>query len=81
VVIAPLDFDPLAREVQALRATGASVAVVTPGPEAQIALGRNIELLDPARRARSARAGREDGRRAGAKDRQVMRQRIMASHR
>jgi NTE family protein len=81
VVIAPLYFDPLAREVQALRATGASVAVVTPGPEAQIALGRNIELLDPARRARSARAGREDGRRAGAKDRQVMRQRIMASHR
>lgn len=65
VVIAPLDFDPLAREVQALRSTGARVTVVTPGAEARLALGRNMALLDPARRARSARAGLEDGRRAG----------------
>lgn len=65
VVVAPLDFDPLAREVRTLRAAGARVVVVTPGSEARRALGRNMKLLDPARRSWSARSGREDGRRAG----------------
>jgi NTE family protein len=60
VVIAPLTqgggaMSRVADQVTALRAT-ASVALVTPDTQARAAFGRN--LLDPARRAVAARAGR-----------------------
>ena len=44
------------RQVEELRAGGARVALVTPDHDAIAAIGRNV--LDPARRAGSARAGR-----------------------
>lgn len=58
VVIAPLGRGPVAagREVAALRAAGARVALLTPDADARRAMGRNS--LDPARRAPAARAGR-----------------------
>jgi NTE family protein len=60
VVIAPLTqgggaMSRVANQVTALRAT-ASVALITPDAQARAAFGRN--LLDPARRAAAARAGR-----------------------
>jgi NTE family protein len=64
LVIAPLDLGRLNSEVERLRATGARVTVVTPGPEARRVIGRSVSLLDPARRARCAQAGLLDGRRA-----------------
>ena len=64
LVIAPIDLGLLHGETERLRAQGSRVTTVTPGPEATLAIGRNIGLLDPARRARSAAAGREDGLRA-----------------
>ncbi|MGX1615590.1 patatin-like phospholipase family protein [Micromonospora chalcea] len=45
----------LSAQVAALRAAGARVAVVSPDRAARTAIGRNV--LDPARRAASARAG------------------------
>ncbi|MEV1061140.1 patatin-like phospholipase family protein [Micromonospora chalcea] len=45
----------LSAQVTALRAAGARVAVVSPDRAARTAIGRNV--LDPARRAASARAG------------------------
>jgi len=66
VVVAPLDLGRLDGEVATLRASGSRVIVVSPGLEATAALGRNVTLLDPARRARSARAGLRDGRHAAA---------------
>ncbi len=61
VVLAPLvrGIGPLiglAPQVAQLRAAGARVAVVSPDPAATAAIGRNV--LDPARRAGAARAGR-----------------------
>ncbi len=61
VVLAPIvrGIGPqigVAAQVAALRAGGARVAVVSPDPAAAAAIGRNV--LDPARRAGSARAGR-----------------------
>ncbi|RLP98207.1 patatin-like phospholipase family protein [Micromonospora sp. CV4] len=61
LVIAPTSgaFGPmprLAAQVAGLRAAGSRVAVVTPDAAARKAIGRNV--LDPARRAGSARAGR-----------------------
>ncbi|WBB68719.1 patatin-like phospholipase family protein [Micromonospora sp. WMMD812] len=61
VVLAPTAaaFGPMPRlsaQVAALRAAGARVAVVTPDAAARAAIGRNV--LDPARRAAAARAGR-----------------------
>ncbi|MBQ0905917.1 patatin-like phospholipase family protein [Micromonospora sp. U21] len=61
LVIAPTSgaFGPmprLAAQVAGLRAAGSRVAVVTPDGAARTAIGRNV--LDPARRAGSARAGR-----------------------
>ena len=51
-------------EVEKLRGAGARVTVVSPSPAAAAALGRNVGLLDPARRARAAREGIADGNRA-----------------
>jgi len=62
VVIAPLDFGRLGREVDGLRRAGSRVTVVSPSPAASATIGRRFALLDPARRARAAVAGREDGR-------------------
>ncbi|TDC30809.1 patatin-like phospholipase family protein [Micromonospora sp. 15K316] len=61
VVLAPTTaaFGPmprLAAQVATLRAQGARVVVVSPDPTARAAIGRNV--LDPARRAAAARAGR-----------------------
>ncbi|WP_410809232.1 patatin-like phospholipase family protein [Micromonospora sp. 067-2] len=61
LVIAPTSgaFGPMPRlsaQVAGLRAAGSRVALVTPDAAARTAIGRNV--LDPARRARSARAGR-----------------------
>ncbi|HVL52989.1 MAG TPA: patatin-like phospholipase family protein, partial [Vitreimonas sp.] len=68
LVIAPLDLGRLGAEVERLRAAGSRVTVVSPGPEARRVIGRNVSLLDPARRARAAQAGLLDGRRAAAPD-------------
>ncbi|MEU8011351.1 patatin-like phospholipase family protein [Micromonospora parva] len=61
LVLAPTSaaFGPmprLAAQVDALRAAGSRVVVVTPDAAARTAIGRNV--LDPARRAGAARAGR-----------------------
>jgi NTE family protein len=61
VVLAPITrgFGPLVgldAQVVALRAAGSRVAVVSPDAAATAAIGRNV--LDPARRAGAARAGR-----------------------
>ncbi|SIM71844.1 patatin-like phospholipase family protein [Micromonospora cremea] len=61
LVIAPTSgaFGPMPRlsaQVAGLRAAGSRVVVVTPDAAARKAIGRNV--LDPARRAGSARAGR-----------------------
>ncbi|MFG2104954.1 patatin-like phospholipase family protein [Micromonospora echinaurantiaca] len=61
VVLAPTAaaFGPMPRlsaQVAALRAAGSQVAVVAPDAAARAAIGRNV--LDPARRAAAARAGR-----------------------
>ena len=61
VVLAPLvrGFGPMAGvagQVARLRADGAQVALVSPDAAALAAIGRNV--LDPARRAAAARAGR-----------------------
>ena len=63
LVVAPLDLGRLGGEVQRLRDAGARVTVVSPSPAAAAALGRNVGLLDPARRARAAREGIADGHR------------------
>jgi NTE family protein len=61
VVLAPIvrGIGPLvgvAAQIAALRAGGASVALVSPDAAAVAAIGRNV--LDPAHRAAAARAGR-----------------------
>ena len=61
LVLAPTSaaFGPMPRlsaQVAELRAGGARVVVVTPDAAARAAIGRNV--LDPARRAGAARAGR-----------------------
>ena len=61
VVIAPLTtggghLGRVTDQVAELAARTARVALVTPDPEAHAAIGRNV--LDPARRAPAARAGR-----------------------
>ncbi|MEV1331399.1 patatin-like phospholipase family protein [Micromonospora costi] len=61
VVLAPTTaaFGPMPRlavQVAALRGQGARVVVVSPDAAARAAIGRNV--LDPARRAAAARAGR-----------------------
>ncbi|MER7591462.1 patatin-like phospholipase family protein [Micromonospora sp. NPDC127501] len=61
LVLAPTSaaFGPMPRlsaQVDALRAAGSRVVVLTPDAAARTAIGRNV--LDPARRAGAARAGR-----------------------
>ena len=56
-------------QVAALRAAGAQVALISPDPAAVRAIGRNV--LDPARRAGSARAGRAQARAVAAEVGQV----------
>lgn len=56
-------------QVAALRAGGAQVALISPDAAAVRAIGRNV--LDPARRAGSARAGRAQARAVAAEVRQV----------
>lgn len=68
VVLAPIvrGIGPLigvAEQVEQLRAGGARVALVSPDAAAVTAIGRNV--LDPARRAGSARAGRAQAVAAG----------------
>ncbi len=58
-----------APQVAALRAGGAQVALISPDPAAVRAIGRNV--LDPARRAGSARAGRAQARAVAAEVGQV----------
>jgi NTE family protein len=67
VIIAPIvtgvgPVVPVAAQAAALRRRGARVAVIAPDRAALRAIGRNV--LDPARRAPSARAGRAQGVRA-----------------
>ena len=74
VVLAPITrgVGPLVgvhKQVAELRAGGSRVAVVSPDAEAVTAIGRNV--LDPARRAGSARAGRGQARAAAAAVRDV----------
>lgn len=69
VVLAPVvrGLGPMvgvAAQVAALRAGGARVAVVSPDAAAVAAIGRNV--LDPARRAGAARAGRAQSAAAAA---------------
>lgn len=61
VIIAPMSLGGkhvprVSAQADALRAAGASVIVITPDAAAKEAIGRNV--LDPARRPGSARAGR-----------------------
>jgi NTE family protein len=65
LVVAPINMGALGSEMTELVAAGGRVDTVEPSAAAGRALGRNLELLDPARRALAARAGREDGRNAG----------------
>jgi NTE family protein len=65
LVVAPLNTGALERETAALRAAGSRVDVVRPSAAGSRALGRDLALLDPARRALAARRGREDGLAAG----------------
>jgi NTE family protein len=64
LVLAPLDVG-VRREVEALQAAGKRVDLVLPEPESASVMGFGTGLLDPARRPAAARAGREDGLRAG----------------
>ena len=64
VVVAPIDLGALPAELDQLRASGSHVTVIAPSAEAQRIIGRHVQLLDPARRARAAQAGLLDGRRA-----------------
>jgi NTE family protein len=50
---------PVLREAEQLRASGAQVELVEPGPAARLAFGAN--LMDPARRAGAAEAGLQQG--------------------
>jgi NTE family protein len=63
-VVAPIDLGRVGAEVERLRASGSRVTVVSPSAASSRAVGRNVALLDPARRARAAQAGLLDGRRA-----------------
>jgi NTE family protein len=69
VVLAPIvrALGPMLRvqdQVAALRADGAQVVLVSPEPTALAAIGRNV--LDPAKRAAAARAGRVQSAAAAA---------------
>jgi NTE family protein len=65
LVVAPINAGALGSEITDLMAAGARVDIIRPGETAGRALGRHLELLDPARRSMAARAGVEDGLSAG----------------
>jgi len=65
LVVAPINGGALGSVLTDLEAAGARVDIIRPGEAAGPVLGRNLELLDPARRALAARTGIEDGLRAG----------------
>ena len=65
LVLAPADRGTLATELEVLAAAGCEVRVIRPSETSKVALGEDLGLLDPARRAASARAGREDGLASG----------------
>lgn len=67
VIVAPVTvggglITSAAKHAAALKAAGAQVTIVSPDRDARAAIGRN--MLDPARRAASARAGRRQAARA-----------------
>ncbi len=62
LVLVPIDHGGLAAEIAPLVQAGSRVRLLTPGPAARAVLGRGLDTLDPARRAASTRAGREEGR-------------------
>lgn len=64
LVIAPIDLGSLASEAADLRGSGSRVRVIQPSVEAAESIGRDVRVLDMARRSRSARLGREEGRQA-----------------
>jgi NTE family protein len=66
LVIAPLPARTQDEEIAQVRAAGVRVDVIMPSPEALLAVGGGLSLLDPRRRPLAARAGLEDGRRAAA---------------
>ncbi len=65
LVIAPINTGALDGELGRLRAAGRRIETVRPSQAASRVLGRSLALLDPVRRPLAARAGREDGLRAG----------------
>jgi NTE family protein len=64
LAIVPLDLGRVHAEAASLRAAGTRVDLIVPSDAGRTAVGRNIALLDPDRRSRAARVGREDGHRA-----------------
>jgi NTE family protein len=66
LILAPLDRPILAREIERLRAEGSRVTLLVPSAEARLAVGSRMAVLDPIRRAPSARAGFADGIAAAA---------------
>jgi NTE family protein len=64
LAIMPVDFGRTVAEAEGLTQLGTRFASIRPGGAGRTAIGRDIQLMDPDRRARSALAGREDGRRA-----------------
>jgi NTE family protein len=64
LAIMPVDFGRTVAEAEGLVRSGTRLATIRPSAASSTAIGRDIQLMDPDRRARSARAGREDGRRA-----------------
>jgi len=65
LVIAPIGGASIDAELEQVQTQGGRTAVIRPSDEATLALGRDLALLDPARRPAAARTGREDGLRAG----------------
>lgn len=64
LALMPVDFGRTVAESEALAQLGTRLASIRPSGAGRAAIGRDIQLMDPDRRARSALAGREDGRRA-----------------
>jgi NTE family protein len=64
LVIAPINTGALDSETTGIVGAGGRVDVIRPSTKGAAALGRQLELLDPARRSLAARSGHEDGLRA-----------------
>jgi NTE family protein len=64
LAIMPIDFGRTVAEVEGLERVGTRLEAIRPSAASRDAIGHDIQLMDPDRRARSAQAGREDGRRA-----------------